>query len=324
MIAHFVTCRKLKSDGSLGSDVGDIRFLEVPAGAPSPLAVHEKYTAGSYESRVRRYALDIINNLRVGDTQVTSGNIVFIVHGYNVSADHSLAFHRKIEAHLTATGFTGQFISFDWPSDGVTLEYLDDLGKMRATAIKLVNQVMLPFVSLQQPDCDVQLHIIAHSMGAYLLANAFHDSEHNMTLKTQSWIANQVVLVSGDAPATIFTEGDSLSNALYLRSQRLTNYQNAGDAVLQVSNAKRLFTSSRVGRVGLPDIVPASAINVDATNLWMAAKPTYRPGDQFVESHTFWFDDQAFYVDLRYTLEGELDRNAIPGRLNTGKNRFSL
>lgn len=324
MESHFITCRKVKADGTLGSDIGDIRFLEVSDDASEPLGAHERYTGGSYEGRVRRYAMDIINTFRIGTTRVTSGDIVFIVHGYNVSANHSLAFHRKIQARLTEAGYRGQFISFDWPSDGVTLEYLDDLGKMRKTAVMLVNQVMLPFVSLQQPDCDVNLHIVAHSMGAYLLANAFHDAEHNMTLKTQSWVANQVILVSGDAPATVFTNGDSMSVALYLRSARLTNYQNAGDAVLQVSNAKRLFTHPRVGRVGLPDYIPESAINVDATGLWTGAKPTYPASDQFVESHTFWFDYKPFYVDLRYTLEGTLDRNAIPGRVATGKNRFSI
>ena len=103
---------------------------------------------------------------------------------------------------------------------------------------------------------------------------------------------------------------------MFERTVRLTNYSNRHDKVLGVSNAKRLGTSPRVGRVGLPANPHSKSINVDCTS-YFATKDPSKSVFNGTFNHSWHIGDLVFALDLALTLEGEIDRHALPTRGKT-------
>jgi hypothetical protein len=94
---------------------------------------------------------------------------------------------------------------------------------------------------------------------------------------------------------------------------RLTNYQNPFDHVLAASNAKRLGVAPRVGRVGLPSNAHPKTINVDCGEYFQTVNPnTSTFFGTF--AHSWHIGNRVFARDLAMTMEGRIDRNALPTR----------
>lgn len=146
---------------------------------------------------------------------------------------------------MAAAGFSTTVIGFDWPSGEIPVGYLEDCGDATATCFRLVNDGIRLLTSTRQSDCDVNIHVIAHSMGAYVVREGFKQADNSSIDKT--WTANQLVLVSGDISSASMGRDRDDSMSIYRHCGRLTNYYSRHDAVLQVSNVKRLGVSSRVG-----------------------------------------------------------------------------
>ena len=163
------------------------------------------------------------------------------------------------------------------------------------------------------------VHVLAHSMGAYVVRLAFDHASDDQPSRGVAWQINQMAFVAGDVSAGSMTTGNALSQELYGHVGRFTNYSNPQDSVLQISNAKRVFTAPRVGRVGLQDPSPDVACNVDGGAVWTAAGA---PAP--LDSHGFWFGQAAFYRDLKLTLDGTIDRDSMPTRTLLRHNRSTL
>ena len=106
---------------------------------------------------------------------------------------------------------------------------------------------------------------------------------------------------------------------MFRRIMRLTNHSNPYDAVLAISNAKRLGTSPRAGRVGLPPNPNPKAVNVNCGDYFSKLDPKKSPryGDW---THAWHIGNRVFARDLAMALEGAIDRNAIPTRRNDNGN----
>jgi hypothetical protein len=86
-------------------------------------------------------------------------------------------------------------------------------------------------------------------------------------------------------------------------------------AMTPSSNAKRLGTAPRAGRVGLPLDCDAKAVNVDCSNYFTHKSPPAGAGISGIAyTHSWQFGDLVFTRDLAMTLEGAIDRNVIPTR----------
>jgi esterase/lipase superfamily enzyme len=242
------------------------------------------------------------------------GDIVFYIHGYNNGIDEVAARHRLMQAGLTAAGFPCTVISFDWPAGTIPLAYLDDRHKAKKTAFGLVSGGIQVFANLLEPGCAVNLHIVAHSMGALVLRDAFDDAD-DTTAAQVNWTAGQVALLAGDVSAASFSRADKTTESLFRHAYRVTNYFNRLDEPLQISNAKRVGFSPRIGRVGLPEDVPDKAVDIDCTERYrlFEAKTDALPDGGFV-SHSWYFYDQTLLADLALTLAGKIDRAAFPTR----------
>jgi hypothetical protein len=332
MPSFFISCRSVNSDGTFSSGIADPRYLVIPDGEAEPNIKYENPSGGPVATRATRWARMLLDSVpqAPGAAPVAGKpirNLLFIVHGFNQTAAAALQDHHNVANGLQAVGWTGQVVSFDWPSDGSVIAYIDDTELARGTASKLVKGGIGLFVTITAArqvasDCDVAVHVLAHSMGAFVTREAFDYAGYDKPARGIAWQINQLALISGDISADSMSTANPMSTGVYEHSGRVTNYSNAHDDVLQISNAKRAFTSPRVGRIGLPSDTPQLACNVEAGDVWLkyATDNPTQPGD----CHGFWFHSSTFFTDLRATLEGKVDRNAMPTRTMIAPNRLVL
>jgi esterase/lipase superfamily enzyme len=247
------------------------------------------------------------------------GDIVIFVHGYNNSPQLVLKRHRLLQHGLRTAGFKGALASFDWPAAESTVNYLEDRHDAKQTAMQLVTDGIALLADMQEPNCTINVHIIAHSMGALVVREAFDDAD-DVRLSQQSWMVSQLILVGGDVSQSSLGAGHAKGQALYNHCLRLTNYSSRHDFALKISNAKRVGLAPRVGRVGLPENAPAKAANVDCTDYFFAlktdaAKRAAEQSDVLDEhGHSWYFANRLWMQDVFETLRGDFDRTEVPTR----------
>jgi pimeloyl-ACP methyl ester carboxylesterase len=252
-----------------------------------------------------------------GGDPVPTGDVVFFVHGYNNTIENVNRAYQKLHQGLSDHNFQCQVICFDWPSGNEAWAYLRDLGHARATAIRLVNGGVKLFVTALTKDCNIRVHVLGHSMGAFVVREAFDHADDGMATTAANWTANQLVLFSGDVDAPSFAENDADTESLYRHCYRLTNYFNGHDEILQISNVKRFGVEPRVGRVGLPPDAPEKAVNVDCSDYFQqtyGSRPDIGKVERALFSHSWYVSDEMFMRDLAITLLGTVDREKIPTR----------
>lgn len=235
-----------------------------------------------------------------------SREILFYVHGFNTSQTTMLHRQAAIERGLRRHGYRGAVVGFDWPSDGNVLAYDSDRNDAKKVAPYLVTEAIGLFLN-ENP--RFKLHVLAHSMGAYLALRGF--SGVGDAPGARKWDVDQVMFAAADVDVEWMRQGAWGSLVMDRRASRLTNYYNANDAVLQLSGDFINGGRRRAGRKGLPDLVSASHVDVDATQRY-AAFP--QKGAQI--SHRFYFEDDGFFKDVALTVAGTA-AGAMPTRLIT-------
>jgi esterase/lipase superfamily enzyme len=300
---YLISLRKV-SRGAFVDDVepGVPHYLRVPDGVvPDPQ--HQITQAQWLREIIASFPTD------PKDKEKRVGDILFFVHGYNNTVEDIDQRHELIQAALTQNGFPCLVISFDWPSGKTALGYLEDRDHAKITSVRLVSAGIKLFVKSQDEKCDVKVHVLGHSTGAFVIREAFDHADDGQATAT-SWTAGQLVLIAGDVSAVSFSAADPETVSTYRHCYRLTNYFNGYDEVLQISNVKRVGLGPRVGRVGLPVDAPEKAVNVNCSTYFHA---TY-PAADIAKSHSWYFEDATFQRDLAITLKGTIDRSLIPTR----------
>jgi esterase/lipase superfamily enzyme len=300
-VDYVMSVRAVRNGGFV-SDVGPTRFLAVPVNSyPAP---DQAITASAWCKAV----------ITAGEWKNAKGeargDILFIVHGYNMSEQEIMDRHRRIKDDLATLKFKGVIVSFDWPCSNSALAYLADRHLAKETALRLVDDGIRQLSARQTPDCAVNIHLLAHSTGAYVIREAFDDAD-DTELAQSSWLVSQIMFAAGDVSASSMSAGNAGAASVYNHCLRLTNYSNQNDVALDISNVKRLGVAPRVGRIGLPGDSPPKAINVDCTEYYAlldsdstvehADEPLGRPG---TASHSWYFGNAIFTRDVFETIIG--------------------
>ena len=305
---YVMTARKLTA-GSFGSDPGPVRYLKVAA---DQFGYGPKDVIGSPGEWMRE-----VQGLADGDQNPLSispkGDVLIFVHGYNNTIEAVLNRMRRLRNNLRAEGWRGEIISFDWPSANQVLNYLEDRADGAEVALSLVTKGITLLSEGQKAGCKTNIHVLAHSAGAYVTMEAFVQAEKKGELFKRDWRIGQVAFIGADVSAGSLTETSDWSNPMFRRIMRLTNYSSPYDAALAVSNAKRLGTAPRTGRVGLPEGASSKAVNVNCSDYFSGLKPP-AVSDGSSWTHSWHFGDRVFARDLAMTLEGAIDRRALPTR----------
>lgn len=310
----FLICTRGKDrSGRFSAEPGDTSFLRVPASKRG-------YDGSDVISRDRWTKLVIgAADGKEDEVTGTTGDILFFVHGYNNDIRTVLWRTRTLQQTLTAQGWKGLVVGFDWPSDNSTLNYLEDRNDASNVAGRLVDEALQILINAQFPNnagtpvCTLNVHLLGHSTGAYVIMEAFAQSAKKGAFYKKPWRIAQVAFIGGDVASGSLAESSDWARPMFDRIFRLTNYSNRFDKVLGVSNMKRFGTAPRVGRIGLPDKSPRKAVNVDCSNYFSEKDPS-RSSFVGTFNHSWHIGDPEFALDLAMTLEGGIDREAIPTR----------
>ncbi|MGB5209961.1 MAG: alpha/beta hydrolase [Gammaproteobacteria bacterium] len=303
---YLISVRNIRQ-GAFGSEPGKTRFVRLP----SDQRAHKP------EHMISRSAWvdEVMGAASCGVDPVTGhpcGDILVFVHGYNTDLPAVLRRHRLLKKNLASAGFTGTVVSFDWPSNNIALNYLEDRSDARKTSIKLVDDCIRLLTVTQTRGCALNVHLLAHSTGAYVVREGFDDADDRRHIAQHNWTASQVVFIAADVSARSMSSNDSKSSSLYRHSVRLTNYHNPYDSVLKLSNIKRVGVAPRAGRIGLPQQIPQKAVGIDCGPHFRQLAPDPRCAGAW--DHSWHFHDRGFAADLACTLRGDIDRNYVPTR----------
>ena len=305
-MGDFVMTARTASGDKFGDEPARSRYLVVPDNAKESLPAHTVKVKEWTEAVMAEAAPEV-----TGGPASANGDILFFVHGFNNSPATVLERHRALKSGLAKLGYEGTVVSFDWPSGDTGLGYIEDRVDGKKSALQLVSDGVLLLVKYQTPTCPINVHVLAHSMGAFVTREAFDDADDRAVAADKSWMVSQILLIGGDVSADSMSEGESSSSSLYRHCIRLTNYSNRNDVPLGLSNVKRAGVKPRVGRWGLPKDAPASAVNVDCSDYWKTIPKNQKIiGDR---SHSWHIGDPVFMEDLLRTVRGE-DRLALPTR----------
>lgn len=319
-MSYLITTRRVK-DGQFGHRrQATMKFLKTPGSASVPLPEHE--------ISKNKWFLEVLTaskaalNAEQGDE--TQGRIVVMVHGYNTDALEAFTRQKTVETELKRVGYDGIVVGFDWPSDGNVVGYIPDRLDARWASGYLTRDVLPKFAELQSPDCRIDVSVLAHSMGCFVVREAidWSDDEHNIA--SVNWSLSQIAFVAADISSKSFDRNSPKISSLIRHSARVTNYFSHEDAVLSVSNAKRIGVSNRLGRVGAPNDRKDSLVDVNCTGLFRQRAKDGKIVDGLRMSHNWYFEEPRFYEDLARTLKGRLDRRAFPTRERRGDKDFDL
>jgi esterase/lipase superfamily enzyme len=311
----YVICvRNIKADKKFGSEPATPTYLMLAEDA-APKATPDQVRGPDV------WAKKVIAEARRGVNAGQYGNLLFFVHGYNNSQATVMQRHRRIRDDLRAAAFKGIVVSFDWPSGDVGAFYLEDLVDANRSAYQLVAGGIMLLAKYQQPDCLVNIHILAHSMGAYVTREAFTAADDADDLAGHTWHVSQIMFVAGDISARSLREADQRSDGLFRCCTRLTNYSSRHDGVLGLSNFKRAGVAPRAGRIGLPDDSCGHAVNVDCSD-YFTSIPETQPiiGNR---EHSWHIGDPVFTQDMVDTMNG-VDRAVAGTRTRLAENRYRL
>ncbi|MFB3894691.1 MAG: alpha/beta hydrolase [bacterium] len=314
MADQFIMCTRAVENGQFVPKPGKTVYLIVPEGK-HPMPEH-KIKAKLWLDKLRKAAIwgpDSRN------PKFDRGDLLIYIHGYDNTQEVMMQRHATLKQNLIEAGYKGELMSFDWPSDNKALNYLDDRHDAKQTAMQLVTDGISALSERQTPDCTINIHVIGHSTGAYVIREAFDDAD-DARLANNGWAVSQVVFIGGDISSASLSSGNSSTESLYRHCTRLTNYSNLYDSVLKLSNAKRLGMAPRVGRIGLPSNAPEKAVNIDCTEYFgkLQADAAVKKEDQPVTvgafDHSWHIGNKIFTRDLFETLKGDIDRTVIPTR----------
>ena len=322
---RFVMCTRAVLGKKFVAEPGPTRYLMVPEGS-LPAPEHEVAKPDGWVKRLRKASV-WGKDARVPER--ARGDILMFIHGYNNDQETVMRRHDRIAADLKAVGFKGVVLSFDWPSEAIAINYMEDRHDAKLTAMQLVSDGIRLFAQEQTPDCSINVHLLAHSTGAYVVREAFDDAD-DARLANNSWTVSQIAFIGGDISAGSMSAGNATTESLYRHCVRLTNYSNRYDSVLKLSNAKRLGVAPRVGRVGMPQDAPVQTVNVDCSAYFdsLVKDPVIMAADQ-VETigsfdHSWHIGNRIFARDLFEVLRGDLDRSVIPTRRASARGALEL
>ena len=309
---YVITARAIKKNAFI-AEPGPVRYLRVPPDQPIPLPVHAATNRLDRERWIKEVRTLADNNPNTRSIS-PQGDVLVFIHGYNNDLNVIMKRQRQLAKDLRAEGWNGLVIGFDWPSNDSTLNYLEDRRDASKVAIELVRGGIKLIANGQEGGCGTNLHLLGHSTGAFVIMEALVQAEKDGELFKSDWRIGQVAFIGGDVAASSLSVTSQWSNPMFSRIMRLTNYANPFDSVLGISNAKRLGVAPRAGRVGLPLDAHPKSVNVHCGDYFNTINP--KNAVFFgTFNHSWHIGDRVFARDLAMTLEGAIDRLAIPTRL---------
>ncbi len=246
-----------------------------------------------------------------------AGDSIIFVHGFNTDFADALRSGARLARGLERHGARLNLVVFSWPSDGEKIpfhSYFRDREDARASGPALGRAFIRAreFLEALPPEkaCKRNLHLVAHSMGAYVVRNAL---QYVIGRGTENLVRifNQVVLAAPDEDDDAFEHPHKLQ-LLSRLGRRVTCYFSKRDIALGLSD-KTKSNPDRLGSDGarLKDMLPAKVAMIDCQDFSGSGAPPV-PGD--TNHHGYFERSERIQRDLSQILSG-VDDEQIEGRI---------
>jgi esterase/lipase superfamily enzyme len=272
-------------------------------------------------------AADAFPALPPGDN-LDQSHVTILVHGYNVSFDHSTSFYEALCGRLfDGPNSLGLCILYDWPSWGNILGYEPDRARARECAGDLtdilaalfdwlVKQEAAAIASHGDPNkaCKAKVSLIAHSMGNYVVQKAMAAAWTRKNQPLLVSLINQLLMVAADVDNDLFDAGAPDNNdgsAVVNLTYRITALYSGRDEVLGASAGLKHFGTRRLGRAGLAHRPPLVTQPPQTDNVWDVDCSGFFPASvSGTDIHGAYFTTDATIELMRQILRG-VDRNVL-------------
>jgi esterase/lipase superfamily enzyme len=241
--------------------------------------------------------MEDLHAIMAGSTKTDT--LVFI-HGFNVTFLGALDAGALLGQNLKVDGHDVNVVVFSWPSDGSAvpvMAYYSDREDARVSGPALARAFLKlrEFVTaLPQEDyCQRRIHLLAHSMGNYVLRNglqALLAKDRDSLIR----LFDQIMMAAPDEDDDTF-EHESKLRLLPRIGRQVTVYFNPGDRALLVSD-KTKANPDRLGSDGprLVDLLPKKVVPVDCRKVASAA-------DRWAE-HSYYLRSKALENDMNAVM----------------------
>jgi len=244
---------------------------------------------------------------------------VLFIHGFDYKFNEALVGLGLLRQRLNLGGFkAANMVVFTWPSDSSMTPFLSyasdrrdakDSGEAGGRALLQLSD----FLNALKPGdfCRGRIHIVAHSMGVYVLRNAIQALIKNLPASPPT-LFDQVLLIAGDEDYDALELDYKLAPLSHL-CKRIHVYYNPEDIALDISrttkgNPRRLGSRGPRNSAAIPD----SVVLVDASNV-------SRWNDSDWDYHHYYIHAPEMASDMAQVLLGKPEdkiagRTPLPGR----------
>ena len=244
-----------------------------------------------------------LDELRTAMSAGERTDTLAFVHGYNVSFLGALKAGALLAQSLTVDSRPVNVVVFSWPSDGRNTPwaaYYSDREDARASGPALA-RAFLKFRDWllqlgEEAYCQRCVHLLAHSMGAYVLRQGLQALRVKDPKNGVSRLFEQIMLAAPDEDDDAFESDDKLKQLPQL-GRGVTVYFNPDDRALLISDTTKA-NPDRLGSDGprLVDLLPKKVSIVDCREVAGDA-------DRWVE-HSYYIRSEAMAQDLGAVMQG--------------------
>jgi esterase/lipase superfamily enzyme len=252
---------------------------------------------------------------------VKARDTVVFIHGYNVSFKEALtaAARLKLSFSTDAGGPGINVVLFSWPSDGSMMPFIayandrqDAAASGPAFARGLLKLGDFLRGSTSEEACDQRIHLIAHSMGNYVLRHTVQEIVAQSSGRPVR-LFDQVLLMAADEDDDAFELSYKLKPLPRL-AKRVSVYFNNNDRAMAISD-KTKGNPDRLGDDGprVPRGIPGKVTLIDCT-----------PVVEGLVEHSYYIDTPTVVADMKEVLIGTPSDEIAGRRYLQETNRYRL
>lgn len=232
---------------------------------------------------------------RIGESD--EKDVLLFIHGFNVEYMEAMFRTAQLGYDLN---FGGAVTAFTWPSNGTGSGYIIDTDSARLSGTYLKHYIRL----ILEQNKPQKLHILAHSMGNVVLAEALSQLTNEGSFPNPA--IQQIVLAAPDLDKDIF-----LTQILPVikDKSRFTLYASDGDYALKLSRTIRKGLSNRLGEGGDRLVITEGVDSIDASDT---------DGDMI--GHSYFGESPAVVKDILNVFKGVLpSKRSLKSRKKDGQ-----
>ncbi len=253
-------------------------------------------------------SVTIFNELR-GKMKAQASDLLLLIHGFASDFETAILRAAQIKHLYPPSGSACEVAVFSWPADGTmvpVLSYLSDRDDAKASGpaiSRALMKVLEYFRTLgdhgREAYCFQNLHLIAHSMGAYALRNALQSmqSQHAGGGKTLPRIFRNIFLMAPDEDNDAF-EFDHKLQRLPEMTEALHVYYSATDGALTISDVTK-GNPDRLGTTG-----PRKLSDLPHKITLIDCRDVADTGSLSEANHQYYRNRSEVLFDIRQVLSG--------------------